>query len=282
MRLHRSMADIRSVPKITCSWARSSVKIHFFKLRNSRLLSHGILASVEKGFLDEWFIRTWDLSSCILVSILNREFRIFKKIWSWSFHKINTARLHTARRHFFRLILSPNRRALHDHWNHLFLLCVYNIQWIFDFVNRFCEKSSKNFLSADFHCLNQNLQWRTSLQVLHPGRSAGTSVFAPRTKCGHFSQKPALSSEKPCGFLAVKSAWQQAGFCIIMLANQIIRFNGDDEESTQTVKFIASRGRWEPGESSPLPKITSELRPELSVGAAGTPPLSGGAYVGMQ
>lgn len=44
----------------------------------------------------------------------------------------------------------------------------------------------------------------------------------------------------------------------------------------------ASRGGWKPGDSSGDLKITSEQQPKLIVGADGTPPLFGEAYVGMQ
>lgn len=64
--------------------------------------------------------------------------------------------------------------------------------------------------------------------------------------------------------------------------NFINRLKCDDEESKRAGKSIASRGGCKPGESSRPLKITSELQPEVSVGAAGTPPLSGDAYAGMQ
>ena len=45
--------------------------------------------------------------------------------------------------------------------------------------------------------------------------------------------------------------------------NFIKRPKCDDEDSRYAAKSQASRGRCEPGESRPIPKITSELQSEL-------------------
>ena len=61
--------------------------------------------------------------------------------------KINDARLHLSNLQIFRQSRSLNCRAGLLHWNHSFLLCVYNIQQKRKSVKGFCEKSAKNFLA---------------------------------------------------------------------------------------------------------------------------------------
>lgn len=56
----------------------------------------------------------------------------------------------------------------------------------------------------------------------------------------------------------------------------------NDEDSRTQANSKASRGGCEPGDSSGGLKITSEQQPKLIVGAAGTLPLFGDAYAGMQ
>ena len=59
--------------------------------------------------------------------------------------KINTARLHISNLQIFRQSHSLNCRAGLLHWNHSFLLCVYNIQQKWKSVKGFCEKNAKIF-----------------------------------------------------------------------------------------------------------------------------------------
>ena len=59
--------------------------------------------------------------------------------------KINNARLHISNLQIFRQSHSLNCRARLLHWNHSFLLCVYNIQHKWNIVKGFCEKNAKYF-----------------------------------------------------------------------------------------------------------------------------------------
>ena len=59
--------------------------------------------------------------------------------------KINNARLHISNLQIFRQSHSLNCRARLLHWNHSFLLCVYNIQHKWNIVKGFCEKNAKCF-----------------------------------------------------------------------------------------------------------------------------------------
>ena len=57
--------------------------------------------------------------------------------------KINNARLHISNLQIFRQSRSLNCRAGLLHWNHSFLLCVYNIQQKRKSVKGVCEKNAK-------------------------------------------------------------------------------------------------------------------------------------------
>ena len=59
--------------------------------------------------------------------------------------KINNARLHISNLQIFRQSRSLNCRAGLLHWNHSFLLYVYNIQRKQKLVKGFCEKNAKIF-----------------------------------------------------------------------------------------------------------------------------------------
>ena len=120
--------------------------------------------------------------------------------------------------------------------------------------------------------------------------SAGNSSMpSGGHRCSRQKYKKLRNIDKNSGFFREKvvNLWMYSTldkgprFRYIM-SKFIHRLNCDDEESKPAVKSKASRGGCKPGESRRPPKITSELQPEMSVGAAGAPPLLGDAYVGMQ
>ena len=75
--------------------------------------------------------------------------------------KINNARLHISNLQIFRQSHSLNCRAGILHWNHSFLLCVYNIQQKWKSVKGFCEKNAKIFSGyrRRKNC-NDGIAWR--------------------------------------------------------------------------------------------------------------------------
>ena len=75
--------------------------------------------------------------------------------------KINNARLHISNLQIFRQSHSLNCRARLLHWNHSFLLCVYNIQHKWNIVKWFCEKNAKIFLGYQGRkTCNDGAKWK--------------------------------------------------------------------------------------------------------------------------
>lgn len=75
--------------------------------------------------------------------------------------KINDARLHTTHLQNFRQNLALSCRAGLLHWNHSFLLCVYNIQHKWKTVKGFCEKNVKIFFRPAWQkTCNDGAGWR--------------------------------------------------------------------------------------------------------------------------
>ena len=87
--------------------------------------------------------------------------------------KINNARLHISNLQIFRQSRSLNCRAGLLHWNHSFLLCVYNIQQKRKSVKGFCEKNAKIFSGCQ---RRKNLQWRKRMTDIHLMRWEHTDV----------------------------------------------------------------------------------------------------------
>ena len=168
----------------TCLWSKSlehqvfmglSSEMKLWKCGSNRLSFHGLRAS----------------NAMVFRRTSNQYMGNYLHIWSIYFQraspeswktrgielKINAARQYPSNFHNFRPVHSLNRRALVLHWNHSLVLCVYNIQYFFDFVNRFCEKNQKFFFSKT----TRFLRWRIFSQEIHLVVLCSAAVFVGRT-----------------------------------------------------------------------------------------------------
>ena len=109
--------------------------------------------------------------------------------------KINDARLHISNLQIFRQSRSLNCRARLLHWNHSFLLCVYNIQQKRKSVKGFCEKNAKLFLRIKRRrTCNDGEAWKIFIWC-----AKGTLVYTGHAQMiAQLVQKPRKKRQKGC------------------------------------------------------------------------------------